>query len=216
MSETPSLSDIQKRTAKLLSFEDGLVDLLFGTTFMLLAIYPISREWLGPEWNLASFLGLLLLAIGIFFLLRLKVSAPRLGLVKARWTPARKGILAVTLALVALTVGLVIVTLVSPVSSAGPAAAVSLAKVRSYTVEIVALLVLVGLFSAPGYLFGVPRLFLYGWLVGGAYLISVILYRGGPTVFNLPLAIAAGVILLIGASLLVRMLRKYPVREAEA
>jgi hypothetical protein len=42
------------------------------------------------------------------------------------------------------------------------------------------------------------------------------LYRGGPAVFNLPLGAAATVILLIGASLLVRMLRRYPVREAEA
>jgi len=83
-------------------------------------------------------------------------------------------------------------------------------------VEILALLVQVGLFSAIGYVFGVPRLFLYGWLLGGSYLVSVILYRGGPEVFNLPLGIASGVILLIGAFLLVRMLRRYPVREAEA
>lgn len=215
MSDVPTLSDVQKRTARLLSYEDGLWDLLLGMTFMLLAIYPITREWLGPEWNLALFVGLLLLAIGIFFLLRGRVSAPRLGFVKARWTPARKGIVAVTLALVALTVGLVIVTLVSPASSAGPVPAVSLENVRSYMVEILALLAQVGLFSAIGYLFGVPRLFLYGWLLGGANLISVILYRGGPATFNLPLGVAAGVILLIGAYLLIRMLRKYPVQGAE-
>ena len=215
MSDVPSLSDVQKRTARLLSFEDGFWDLLLGTTFMLLAIYPITREWLGPAWNLALFVGVLLLAIGIFFLVRRWVSAPRLGFVRARWTPTRKWILAVTLTLVALTVGLVILTLVSPASSAAPAPAVSLTQVRYYTVEIVALLVEVGVFSAIGYLFGVPRLFLYGWLVGGANLVSVILYRGGPAVFNLPLGAAAGVILLIGAALLVRMLRKYPVQSVE-
>ena len=216
MSDVPSLSDVQKRTARLLSYEDGLWDLLLGTIFMLLAIYPITRERLGPERNLALFVGLLLLATAIFFLLRRKISTPRLGYVKTRVTPALKGVLAVTIALVGLTVGLVILTLVSPASSAGPAPAVSLANVRSYMVEILALLFEVGLFSAMGYLFGVPRLFLYGWLLGGAYLISVILYRGAPATFNLPLGIAAGVILLIGASLLVRMLRKYPVQGAEA
>ena len=216
MSEVPSLREVQIRTARLLSFEDGLWDLLLGATFMLLAIYPITREWLGPEGNLALFLGLLVLALGIFFLVRQRVSAPRLGSVRPRWTPVRKGVLAVTITLVALTVGLVIVTLVSPVPSPEPAPTVSMAKARSYMVEIVALLVEVGMFSAMGYLFGVPRLFLYGWLVGGAYLVSVMLYRGGPAVFNLPLGAAAAVILLIGASLLVRMLRRYPVREAEA
>lgn len=215
MNETPSLSYAQKRTVRLLSYEDGLWDLLLGVVFLLLAIYPITRGWLGPEWNLTLFLGLLLLAIVITLLVRRWVSAPRLGFVRARWTPTRKWILAVTIALVALTAGLVIVTLVSPASSAAPAPAVSLTQVRYYTVEIVALLVEVGVFSAIGYLFGVPRFFLYGWLVGGANLVSVILYRGGPAVFNLPLGIAAGTILLIGAALLVRMLRKYPVQTVE-
>lgn len=217
MSETPSLNEVQKRAVRLLSYEDGLWDLLLGTIFMLLAIYPITREWLGPEWNLALFVGLLVLAIGISFLVRHWVSRPRLGFVRPRWTPARKWILAVTIALVALTAGLVIVTLLSPAPSAapGPAPAFSLAQVRYYTVEIVALLVQVGIFSSIGYMFGVPRLFLYGWLVGGAYLVSVMLYRGGPAVFNLPLGVAAGVILLIGAGLLIRMLRKYPVQQAE-
>jgi hypothetical protein len=216
MLETPSLSEVQKRTARLLSFEDGLWDLLLGTMTMLLAIYPITREWLGPERNLAFFLGLLLLAVGIFFLLRRKISTPRLGHVRTLVTPALKGVLAVTIVLVGLTIGLVILTLVGPGSSPESAPAVSLAKARSYMVEILALLFEVGVFSAMGYLFGVPRLFLYGWLLGGSYLLSVILDRGGPEVFNLPLGIASGVILLIGASLLVRMLRRYPVREAEA
>lgn len=215
MNETPSLGEVQKRTARLLSYEDGLWDLLLGTTFMLLAIYPITREWLGPEWNLALFIGLLLLAATVYFLVRHWVSAPRLGFVRARWTPATKWILAVTIALVVLTVGLVIVTLLSPVAPASPATAVSLTPVRTYLVEIVALLVQVAVFSAMGYVFGVPRLFLYGWLVGGSYLVSVILYRGSPAVFNLPLGLAAGVILLIGVGLLVRMLRKYPVQSVE-
>ena len=112
--------------------------------------------------------------------------------------------------------GLVILTLVHPAWLGGPAHAASLSNVKSYLVEILVLLGLVALFSAMGYLYGVPRLFLYGWLLGGANLASVILYRGVPEGFNLPLAIAAGVILLIGAYLLVRMLRKYPVRGAEA
>jgi hypothetical protein len=71
------------------------------------------------------------------------------------------------------------------------------------------------LFSALGYLFNVPRLYLYGWLLGGANLLAVIMYRGTPEGFNLPLGIAAGVILLIGAALLVRMLRRYPVQSVE-
>jgi hypothetical protein len=201
---------------RLLSYEDGLWDLLLGTIFMLLAVYQITRARLGPSWNMVLFVGLLLLATGIFSVLRRRISAPRLGYVKARYTPALKGILAVTIALVVLTVGLVILTLVNPAWLGGPGPEVSLANVQSYLMEILVLLALVGLFSAMGYLFGVPRLFLYGWLLGGANLVSVVLYRGAPAGFNLPLAVAAGVILLIGAYLLIRMLRKYPAQSAEA
>jgi hypothetical protein len=210
------LSEVQRRTVRLLSYEDGLWDLLLGTIFMLLAIYPITRERLGPAWNMVLFVGLLLLATGIFSVLRRRISTPRLGYVRARYTPAHKLILTVTIALVALTAGLVILTLVSPGWLGGPGPEVSLANVQSYLVEILVLLVLVGLFSAMGYLFGVPRLFLYGWLLGGANLVAVIMYRGTPEGLNLPLAVVAGVILLIGAYLLVRMLRKHPVQGAEA
>ena len=52
MNETPSLSYAQKRTVRLLSYEDGLWDLLLGVVFLLLAIYPITRAVLGPAWNL--------------------------------------------------------------------------------------------------------------------------------------------------------------------
>jgi hypothetical protein len=216
MNETPSLSEMQKRTVRLLSYEDGLWDLLLGAVFLLLAIYPITRARLGPTWNLVFFVGLLLLVTAIFSGLRRRISTPRLGYVSARYTPAKKLILAFTMALVALTAGLVILTLVNPAWLGGPAPAVALSNVWSYQVEILVLLALIVLFSAMGYRFGVPRLYLYGWLLGGANLASVILYRGSPEGFNWPLAGAAGIILLIGATLLARMLRKYPVRKAEA
>jgi hypothetical protein len=216
MSDIPSLGDVQKRTTRLLTYEDGFWDLLLGTMFMMLAVYPITRARLGSAGNLVLFVGLLLLVMGVFSVLRRRISTPRLGHVRARSTSAHKLILTVTIALVALTAGLVILTLVNPAWLGGPAPEVTLVNVKSYLVEILVLLALVGLFSAMGYLFGVPRLFLYGWLLGGANLISVILYRGAPAGFNLPLAVAAGVILLVGAYLLVRMLRKYPAQSAEA
>ena len=216
MNETPSLSEVQKRTARLLSYEDGLWDMLLGAVFLLLAVYPITRARLGPAWNMVLFVGLLLLATAIFSALRRRISTPRLGYVSARYTPARKLILAFTIALVALTGGLVILTLVNPAWLGGLAPAVALSNVRSYQVEILVLLALIVLFSAMGYRFGVPRLYLYGWLLGGANLASVILYRGSPEGFNWPLAAAAVIILLIGATMFVRMLRKYPVQVAEA
>jgi hypothetical protein len=216
MSGTPSLQTVRRRTAQLVNYEDGLWDLLLGTVFMLLAVYPVSRARLGPNWNVALFVGLMLLAVVLQTLVRRSLSTPRLGYVKARRTPALKVLLAVTLVLVALTVGLVILTLVSPgwlpnlSLSSGPE------WLRTYTVEIVVLFVLAVLFSAMGYAFGVPRLYLYGWLLGAGNLGSVLMNEGAPEAFNLPMGIAAGAILIIGAVLLVRFVRKYPMHQQEA
>jgi hypothetical protein len=213
MSETPNLREVQQRTARLLSYEDGIWDLQLGTVFMLLAFYEITRAWLGPGWNLVLFVGLMLAEIAILTFLRWRISIPRLGYIKPRFTPATKGILAVTIALVALTAGLVVLTLVSPRSLSLPGPEVPPTNLGSYGMELAVLGVLVVLFSAMGYLLGVPRLYLYGWMLGAANLVGVILYRGAPGGFNLPMGIAAGVILLIGAALLLRMLRKYPVQS---
>jgi hypothetical protein len=76
--------------------------------------------------------------------------------------------------------------------------------------------VLVGLFSALGYLFGVGRLYLYGWLLGGSNLTAAVLYDGAPEGFNLPLGLASAVILAIGGALLVRFCRNYPVQIQDA
>ena len=221
MSQPPTLRDAQKRTWQLMNFEDGFWDLLLGLTFMMLALYPVTRARFGPVPNFALFLGVMALVVVVHLLLRRRVSAPRVGYVKPRRSRALKLIVTITILLVALTVGLVILTLLGPGSvqdqSTGPdsVAGVSPGGTRSYTVEIVVMLALIGLFSVMGYLFGVLRLYLYGWLLGAGNLLSVVANQGAPERFNMPLAVAAAVILLSGTGLLIRFLRKYPVRSLE-
>jgi len=79
-------------------------------------------------------------------------------------------------------------------------------------VELIVVLVMGGLFSAMGYLFGVTRLYFYGWMVGLANLASIYMVHNAGWTVLIPLAMAAGIILLIGFVLLVRFLRKYPPR----
>lgn len=216
MSELLSLRDAQKRTLQLMNYEDGLWDLLLGIIFMMLAVYPITRRLLGPIGNLALFLGLMLLAVIAQLIVRWRFSTPRLGYVVARRSPALKLTAAVTILLVALTFGLVMLTLLSPglLPKLSPSGAPT--GLRPYLVDILALLAMVGLFSAMGYVFSVPRLYFYGWLLGCSNLISHMLYQGAPDGFNFPLGIAAGIILMIGLGLLIRFVRRYPVSAAEA
>jgi hypothetical protein len=211
MSESPNLQDVQKRTLRLVNFEDGLWDLLLGGIFLLLAVYPVTRELIGPTWNLALFLGIL----GVFVLaqlyLRRVVSGPRLGYVRPRQTQKTRVLRIVVIAFVLLTLILVLVTLLSPED----APATPLLE-RSYLVEWIVVLAIGTIFSAMGYIFGVTRVYFYGWMLGFANLASVYLSHNAGWTFLVPLATAAVIIILIGVTLLVRFLGNYPVRTQEA
>ena len=61
--------------------------LLLGIIFMFLAIYPVTRELLGPVWNLVLFLGVLALLVVAQLLLRRYVSGPRIGYAEPRRSP---------------------------------------------------------------------------------------------------------------------------------
>lgn len=216
MTNTPSIREIQRRTSRLMNYEDGLWDLLLGTIFMLLAIYPITRAWLGPAWNLGLVIGLMLVASAVQLFARKVFAVPRLGYAKGYRSPKLKVLLVVTFGLVVLTFILVVITMLDSgwvaalVPSSGPV------WLRRFWVDILVLVVMVGIFSALGYLFGVARLYLYGWLLGISSLAAAIIYDGAPEGFNVPLGLAAGAIMAIGATLLVRFVRKYPVKVLDA
>ena len=210
------LRQVQKRIYQMMNFEDGLWDLLLGIIFMFLAIYPITREFLGPEWNIVLFLGaVLLLAVGQLAL-RYFISLPRIGYVRPRPSPKLRLLAIFTVIMVLLTFSLLLVTFLGPGSEAAPSATAETATGRSYTVELITLLVIGLLFSALGYFFGVSRLYFYGWLIGFANLASVYMTHNAGWSFNIPLAVVGGVILIIGFLLLARFLRKYPMRTQEA
>jgi len=216
MSESINLRDVQKRIMQLSTFEDGLWDLLLGSIFMVLAIYPITRELLGPAWNLALFLFLVAsLSVGQL-VARHFISGPRMGYVRPRRTPKMRLLLVVTTVFVLLTLGLVLLTLLSPgwLPSGSEPSTPSLG--RSYSVELIVVFVMGGIFSAMGYIFGVARLYFYGWMIGLANLASVYMTHTAGWNFLLPAAIVAGIILVIGFTMLLRFLRNYPIRTQEA
>ena len=215
MSEITDLRQVQQRVYQLTSFEDGLWDLLLGTIFMLLSIYPVSREVLGPEWNVVLFLSLLALTVVAHLVVRRLVSEPRIGQAQTRRSPKVRLLLIVTAVMVLITFGLVALTLLSPESELTQAPAEASSE-RGYIVELIVLLALGGLFSAMGYVFGVKRLYFYGWMLGLANLASVYLEHNAGWTFQIPLAIAAAIILLIGLVILLHFLQKYTVRVEES
>lgn len=212
MFETTDFRQIQRRMAQLTSFEDGFYDLLQGIIILLLSIYPITRLQLGPEWNVVLFLILLAMMVMGQLVLRYFVSGPRIGHVVPRRSAKLLLLLILTVGAVLITFGLLMLTLLSPGAESAPSLPAETSAGRGYMVEIIVLFFMGGLFSIMGYFFRVTRLYFYGWMLGLAYLASVYMEHNAGWTFLIPLAIAAGIILLIGFVLLIRFLRKYPVR----
>jgi hypothetical protein len=171
MSGPYDLRQIRRRTFQLMSFEDGLWDLLLGTIFMFLAIYPVTRQLLGPVWNLILFLSLLALMVVVQLVIRRLVSEPRIGYVRPRRSPKLRLLAFITVVMVLITFGLVVLTLLSPGSGPTSSIQAEAPPGRSYVVELIVLLAMGALFSAMGYLIvflrldarpGQPRLRLHG------------------------------------------------------
>lgn len=215
MSTHYDLRQIQRRTFQLMSFEDGFWDLSLGIIIMFLAIYPVTRELLGPVWNLVLFLSLVVLVVVGQLVVRLLVSEPRIGYALPRSSPMLRVLFIFTVVMVLITFGLVLLTFLGPGSESTSSVPTEASSERGYMVELIALLFMGGLFSALGYLFGVTRLYFYGWMLGLAYLISIYMEHNAGWTFLIPLAIAAGIIFLIGVVLLVRFLQKYSLREEQ-
>lgn len=204
----------QRRTIQMVNYEDGLWDILLGLIFLALSLYPVTRRILGPEVNLGLFLLVLASLVVGLTLVRRSVSVPRIGVVKMRRTP-QKTALTVALAVIVLaTFGLVVATLLAPGWIPSARFAGLPGWVDDLKVDIAVTVVLIAVFSTMAYMFGVRRVYAYGWLIGLGNLASTALMLFSGFTFNLPLAVASGIILVIGVVLLIRFIRRYPLSEA--
>jgi hypothetical protein len=202
----------ERGVIRLAKFEDGLWDILLGCVFMLLGIYPVTRQLLGPTWNLVAFLAAMCLLIAAFMIVRRVYSVPRLGLVRFRQrrltTITRITALIVLVSLV-LATAFVVKVVPHPVLAGAPA------WLNRLAMNILGSALVIGFFTVQAHVTGVPRLHLYGWLIGVGALASTALMVYAGLTFNLPLALAAGVIILVGIGRFAGFLRRYPLPAEE-
>ena len=216
MSHMTDFYKVQQHTRRLLTFEDGLWDMLLGMMFLALALYPVTRAWLGPEWNIVLFLVLLGFLVSIQLLVRQHISSPRIGYARGTRSPRLRLLVGFTVFMVLLTLGMVVLTLLGPASKSNPSEVTANSAGRSYLVEFIVILVMGFIFSALGYFFGVDRMHAYGWMLGLANLASVYMEHKAGWTFMGPLALVAGIILVIGVARFARFLHKYPLPAEEA
>ena len=203
-----SSQEARRRVVQLGTFEDGLWDMLLGGVFILLGIYPVTRSLLGPVLNLFLFFGVLALLIAAASYARRVFSVPRMGIVRLNRGPLTT-VARITLFVV--TLSLVLATPFMTHLVEQPALAGAATRVSRLSGDIFFAALIIGSFTLFAHFTGVPRLYSYGWLLGLGNLASAALMLYAGSTFNWPLALAGLIIVLIGATLFRRFMRRYPV-----
>jgi hypothetical protein len=189
-----------ERKAYLSYQQDGIVDLLIGwaTLAFGLNIALDSSIWTFLAW----------MPILFYVPLKNRITVPRLGYVKfdpTRGRPSKWTISFLIFGFLALAATSIVVFMLSnrPPSSV-------IAWIREYPLLFYGLVGVIG-FGLAGLISGIRRLFLYALLslllMGGGQIIGVEEY--------IPFFLLGGSILVIGAVLLTRFIRRYPIAVEE-
>jgi len=207
MSQKISLKEAERR-AFTATFQDGLWDIFIGCMVMMLAVAPLLSRSLGDFWASAVFLpfyGLVYLAIRWA---RKHVVTPRIGTVEfGAWRKARLmkfNLLMLVLLVVALILGAL--------------STVDFGLVSGWVVAARFSLSVLVIFGIPAYFLNFYRLYAYALLVAVAPLVGEWLYvnlkfshHGYPVTFGM----TAGIMILTGAALFVRLVREHPIPESD-
>jgi hypothetical protein len=202
MSKQISLKEAERKAFRTL-YNDGLWDILLGSFLLMFVIAPFLSNRLGDFWSSAVFVpfwGLVYLAIRW---LRQHVVTPRIGVVE--FGPVRKAKLT-RFTLVMLVLNVVAMIL-------GVVAALDFGRIPGQTMSILlGMFLLVG-FSVAGYLLDFGRLYVYGLLIGFSPLVGEWLWDHGYAShhgFPVTFGTTAGVMILVGLILFIRLLHDNP------
>ena len=203
MSQQISLKEAERKAFRI-TYNDGLWDIFLGCFVLMFAIAPFLSPSLGDFWSSAVFLPFWGLVFLVSRLIRKYVVTPRVGVVKfgqARKTKLMKfSVVMLVINVVALILGFV--------------AAMNFGSVSGQMTTIIfGLIILIG-FSIAAYFLDFSRLYIYGLLIGLSPLVGEWLYiYGNATHHGFPITFGAtaGIMILVGLALFVRLLRDNPV-----
>jgi hypothetical protein len=203
MSQQISLREAERKVFRT-TYNDGLWDILLGSFFLMFIMALYLSPSLGDFWSSVLIIPGWGLVFLIVWLIRKYVVTPRIGVVK--FGPVRKTKLRrLSVMLLAVNVAALILGLV---------AALNFERVPGQMISIVfGLLLLIG-FSIAAYLLDFNRLYIYGLLVGLSPLVGEWLYTNGKAAHHgIPITFgtSAGIMILVGLALFVRLLRNNPV-----
>ena len=207
MNTNLNLKQTERESFKLATYTDGLSDIGLGLVMILMGIYPLTRQLLGVNGNMVFSLATLGLIFAGQVWAKKRLGPSRIGVVTFGERVQKR-------LKISLLIGIVLFFLVAltwHLSAQG----YYLPKpswLGSYGVDILIGLIVLAIFSGIAYTLEMTRFYLYGLLLGACFPFPEFfsIYRGTPYFF------AGAVMIGIGAALLARFLKTYPVADAEA
>jgi hypothetical protein len=205
MNANLDLKSTEKASFKLAAHADGTADISLGLVFMLLGIFPLTRAALGPSWNMVFYLAMLGIIVFTQTRVRARLLPDRIGVVKFGEKVKKRKMVALLITIV--LAALMIATWV--LSARGYF--IPSSWLGQYGFDILVALVILGIFWGIAYTLELRRYYLYGLMLAVGFPIQALLtgiYEGTPF-------LAAGLIItIIGAVLLNRFLKAYPVADS--
>ena len=205
MSQKISLKEAERKAFRT-TYNDGLWDIFLGCFFLIFVIAPFLSTSLGDFWSSAVFVPFWGLVFLVIRLIRKHVVTPRVGVVSlglARKTKLAK-----------FTVVMLAVNVIAFILGLVAAFGFGKAPGQIYSITL-GMIVLIG-FSIAAYFLDFNRLYAYGLLVGVSPLVGEWLWTQGYAThhgFPITFGTAAGIMILVGLSVFVRLLRDHPVPQ---
>jgi hypothetical protein len=202
MSQNISLKEAERKAFNS-AFQDGLWDIFIGCVLLEFVIGPFLGSRLGAFWSAVVFLPFFAFVFLVLWLVRRYVVTPRIGVV--RFGPWRKSKI-IKFNIVAF-IGAAVAVLLAVLSAVNFEAVPGWIHIARFSFIILIM------FMIAAYFLDFKRLYLYGVLIALSPIVGEWLYVNGKALHHgLPIAfgITAGVIILIGLVLFVRLLRITP------
>jgi len=207
MSQKISLKEAEQKAFRA-RYNDGLLDIFLGCFFLIFVIAPFLSSYLGDFWSSAVLIPFWSLVFLVLWLIRKYKVTPRIGVVK--FSLARKA------KLVKFTFIMLIINVIAFIL--GVFAVFSFGKALGQTHSIImGIIFLIG-FSIAAYFLNFNRFYIYGLLTGFSPLVGEWLWLQGYAThhgFPITFGITSAIMLLVGLSLLFRLLHSKSVPEED-
>lgn len=210
MSNNISVKDAERNVLRYYQ-KDGLWDVLMGLFFVFMALGDkLTGLGLPEEYDVAPALVYLAVGLAAYTLLKKRVVAPRVGLVKVGPMRNRQ-----KRRLIFVAFGLNVVTLAVFLLAASGWLGSSLSGRPAWLVDAFFGVLIFGFFTFMAYTVDTPRFAFYGLLLGIAPVLGVVLSANGELFDTGPTLLAGAVMAVAGTAIFINFLKENPVAQEE-